>query len=128
LPETTTFGRRHSASATPAAAAPRSTSAAQAIDALSPEAEAFRARLALDKSQAKSGSSARRSSRRRQVLVWGATLASFAPGVATFLMDAPLEVSIGLEIVAMVANVWIRRERRRRLKEIVAWEDPADTG
>jgi hypothetical protein len=41
-------------------------------------------------------------------------------------MDAPLEVSVALEVAAMVGNIWLRRERYRRLREIVAWQDPAD--
>jgi hypothetical protein len=58
----------------------------------------------------------------------GVRLFAFAPGIVTFLMDAPLELSIGLEIAAFVGNIWHRVTRRRRIREVVAWQDPRDHG
>ena len=40
------------------------------------------------------------------------------------MLDAPLELTIGLEVAAFIGNIWLRYERRRRLHEIVSWEDP----
>jgi len=57
-----------------------------------------------------------------------ATAGSFAPGMATFLMDAPLSVTIALQAAALFGNVWVRRERARRRREIVAWERSAKEG
>ena len=88
-----------------------------------------RAEIAASRTGAPSGFDAwRRSQRHRTWITWALTLLSFAPGVVTVALDAPIELSIGLEIAAVVGNVWIRRERYRRSREIVAWEDPADAG
>jgi hypothetical protein len=124
VPEPATFGRR----AQRAAPSPRSAPAPQRAapgDALDPRAEAFRAEIAAGRAAAPSGFDAwRRSQRHRAWITWALTLLSFAPGVVTFAVDAPLELSIALEIAALVGNVWIRRERYRRAREIVAWEEP----
>jgi hypothetical protein len=121
LPEAVTFGRRQPRTVRPAPAhAPRSTE-------LSAAAEAFRAELAADRRSPDGDFGVWRRSRRwRQALVLAGTVGSFAPGVATFVMDAPLPVSIGLQVAAVVGNVWLRRERFRRRREILAWEDAGD--
>jgi hypothetical protein len=123
LPEAVTFGRRQPRTVRPAPApahAPQSTE-------LSAAAEAFRAELAADRRPRGNDFGAWRRSRRwRQALVLAGTVGSFAPGVATFVMDAPLSVSIGLQVAAVVGNVWLRRGRFRRRREILAWEDAGD--
>jgi hypothetical protein len=92
---------------------------------LSPEAEAFRAQLA-EAPGAASGFEAWRSSQRgRQALVWGLSLFFLSPGLFCFLVNAPAGVSGGLEVVGLFAGFWLRRERRRRLSQIVAWDEPA---
>jgi hypothetical protein len=94
---------------------------------LSAAAEAFRAELAaVRKSSANDFGAWRRSRRWRQLLFLAATVGSFVPGAVTFLMDAPLPLSIALEVAAMVGNVWIRRERARRRQEILAWDPSVD--
>lgn len=124
MPQTATFGRRQPRTAPPAAAPARKLEPKAAPPQLSAAAEAFRAELAAErKSPANDFDAWRRSRRWRQLLIWAATVVSFAPGVATFVMDAPLPVSIGLEAAAMAANVWVRRERARRRREILAWDD-----
>ena len=54
-----------------------------------------------------------------------ATAAFMSPGLVCLLLQAPLGVSLGVEALGLAINAWIRRERRRRLSEITAWEDPA---
>ncbi len=125
MPASSSFGRRQAPAPPPVRAAPRP--APPAASSLSAEAEAFRAQLA--------GSSAdrtsplddwRRSRRGRQIAVWVVTLASLAIGPVSFELETPLSVSIVLEVAAIAANIWLRRERRNRLREIVALDDPAD--
>jgi Flp pilus assembly protein TadB len=98
------------------------------MPALNSRAEAFRAEVADRSGIPSSFDQWRRSRSGRRWLVFAVTLASFSPGLASFLIDAPIGVSIGLGGAAFVANVWLRRERRRRLQAIVAWEEPADAG
>ena len=45
-----------------------------------------------------------------------------APGVVSFIFDMPLSLSIGLEITGIVGGWWLRRERKRHLKEIATWD------
>jgi hypothetical protein len=123
VPEPSTFGRRASRAAPSPAAAPAPRRAA-ASNALDPRAEAFRAEVAAGRTAAPTGFDAWRRSQRHRTWITGAlTLLSFAPGVVTFALDAPIELSIALSIAALVGNVWIRRERYRRTREIVAWEE-----
>jgi hypothetical protein len=97
--------------------------AAPATADLSPEAEAFRKELASGRgAKTDEFSDWRRRQNRERWLIWALTLLSFAPGIATFLLDAPIEVSGGLEFAAMIGNIWIRTARRRRLRDIVNWE------
>ena len=48
-----------------------------------------------------------------------------APGLITFAVDLPLPITLALEVLGLVGNWWLRRERQRRLKAITTW-DPAD--
>jgi hypothetical protein len=124
VPETTAFGRRAQRAA-PLPASPPAARPTATGDALDPRAEAFRAEIAAGRAAAPTGFEAwRRSQRHRTWIGWALTLLSFAPGVVTFVIDAPIELSIALSIAALVGNVWIRRERYRRAREIVAWEEP----
>src|SRR5580658_519283 len=92
-------------------------------DALSPQAEAFRKSL---KSEPSGGQSEfaewRRSQRGRRAIFWIASILLLAPGVISFLVDMPFSLSLGLEVLGIVGNGWLRYERKRRLKEIATWE------
>jgi hypothetical protein len=124
VPAPAAFGRRAPTAARSPGPAPAARRAATG-DALDPRAEAFRAEIAAGRTAAPTGFGAwRRSQQHRAWITWALTLLSFAPGVVTFVIDAPIELSIALEIGALVGNVWIRRERYRRAREIVAWEEP----
>ncbi len=93
--------------------------------ALSPEAEALRAQLAAGRDETEpSFADWRRSQRGGQVFAWVMTFALLSPGVLCFLFQAPIQVSSGLEVVGMIANWWLRRERWRRLRDIAAWDAP----
>ena len=123
MPEPATFGRRASRAA-PSPGRATDPRPAAIADILDPRAEAFRAEVAAGRTAAPTGFDAwRRSQRRRSWITWALTVLSFSPGVASLVLDAPIELSIALEIAALVGNVWIRRERYRRSREIVAWED-----
>ncbi len=92
-------------------------------DALSPQAEAFRKTL---KSSATAGQSEfadwRRSQQGRRIVLWLASIALLAPGVISFIVDMPFSLSLGLEALGIAGNWWLRRERRRRLREIATWD------
>lgn len=125
MSEPRTFGRRVAKAAPPPLVTPAWPARPEA-DELGPHAEAFRAKIAADRNAAPSTFDTwRRSQGGRRWLVRALTLASFAPGVVTFLYDAPIEVSIGLEAAAFLLNGWLRRERKRQRRDILDWEDPA---
>jgi hypothetical protein len=93
------------------------------LDALSAEAEAFRKMLKSEGSPAGSDFARwRRSQLWRRAIFWVVSLALLAPGVISFIFDLPLSLSIGLEIAGITGNWWLRRERKRHLKEIAAWD------
>jgi hypothetical protein len=133
LTASTNFGRRQPPAAAPTAPAasrrtpaPAEAPAPSSLD-LDPRAEAFRAELAASRREdAQTFSQWRASQAYRTWIFWALTLLSFAPGIVTLVLDGPIELAGALEIAAMVGNVWIRRERFRRRREIVAWEDPSD--
>ena len=126
MPASATFGRRALTASSSPGPAPVARPAATG-DGLDPRAEAFRAEIAAGRAAAPTGFDAwRRSQQHRTWISWALTLLSFAPGVVTFVIDAPIELSIALSIAALVGNVWIRRERYRRAREIVGWEDPGE--
>ena len=91
--------------------------------ALDPRAEAFAAQLATDRRAGSGFDQWRRSESGRRWLFRGLTLASFSPGLVSVLIDAPMELSVGLEVAALILNIWLRAERRRRLRAIVNWDD-----
>jgi len=117
------FGRRQAAPAPKSrAATPRPAEPAKGLTA---EAEAFRAELVASRAAPTALTDWRRSLLTRQITAWLITLAFMSPGLLCLLFQAPLAVSGGLEIAGLAVNAWLRRARRRRLSEIVAWEDPA---
>ncbi|HZC15801.1 MAG TPA: hypothetical protein VE309_03485 [Caulobacteraceae bacterium] len=128
MPEPTTFGRRPAACPpTPRDAGPTQglgkASEPSDAKALSAEAEAFRRSL---KSDPQSGppdfAHWRRSQTGRRVIFWIASAALLAPGVISFVIDMPLNLSGGLGILGIAGNWWLRRERKRHLNEIASWE------
>ena len=119
------FGRRQTVSAT--APAPKPLAEPAPTSDLNAAAETLRAEIAAKRAASTGFAQWRRSYGARQLLVWTLTLASFAPGLITFAMDAPLSLSILLELISFAGNIWLRRERRRRMRAIVDWQDPADT-
>jgi hypothetical protein len=138
MPAPASFGHRTPARAPPAAhsrarTAPppkpvtKSRPAPPSASDLGPAAEALRVEIAADRrANPSSFDQWRRSQGGQRWLMWGVTLASFSPGLVSFILDAPLELSIGLEIAAFVGNIWLRRVRKQRMRDIVAWQDPAD--
>jgi hypothetical protein len=124
---TQSFGHRQAPVAPARPAAPPRTPAPAAKPALNldPRAEAFAAQLAADRGAAPSGFDGwRRSRSGRTWVFWGISLLSVSPGIVSYVMQLPLELTIGLEVAAFVGNIWLRIERRRRLREIVSWEEP----
>jgi len=67
----------------------------------------------------------RRGQRGRWLAAWALGLLFVSPGLLCFLFQAPLGLSVVMEVAGVAANAWVRRERRRRLQEIVQW-DPSD--
>jgi hypothetical protein len=119
-------GSRRGAASGPTPAAKSSTRPPAASD-LGPRAEALRVQIAADRRATPSAFDQwRRSQGGQRWLVWAVTLASFSPGLISFIFNAPLLLSIGLEVAAFAGNIWLRRQRRRRMREIVAWQDPAE--
>jgi hypothetical protein len=117
--EPTTFGRRRVQSLP--AARP-----AVDVHALGPEAEAFRRELSTGRPAAPSDfSDWWRTQQAKRLFAWFLTLALLTPGVLCFVFQTPWPVSAGLELGGILINWWLRRERRRRLKEIASWESPA---
>jgi uncharacterized protein YjiS (DUF1127 family) len=116
VPEPTTFGRRP---------VPSLSTVSEPLDpqALSPRAEAFRKTLNPGGRVGPSDFAHwRRTQQGRRALLWIASVALLAPGVLSFLFDMPLELSGGLEILGIVGNWWLRRERERHLNDIATWE------
>ncbi len=121
MPRPQTFGRRETKSALTPFPTP-----GRPIEPLSPKAEAFRADLKASGFDNRSSFGAWRRSRRGEAILTGAVaIGCVSPGLLGFLLQAPVGVSIGLEIAGLTANAWVRRRRRQRLKAIVAWQDPA---
>ena len=136
MPAPAAFGRRQPATAPPiqrsrsgAASAPklapRSRPPPPGASDLGPRAEALRVEIAANKRAGSSFDQWRRDQGGKRWVIWAVTLASFSPGLISLALNAPLGLSIGLEVAAFVGNIWLRRERRRRLREIVAWQEPA---
>ena len=120
MPEPTTFGRKAPASLP---TAPEPSGAQAQVRALSAEAEAFRKTLKSGGSASKSDFAHwRRSQLGRRVIFWIASILLLTPGVISFVVDMPFSLSLGLEVLGLAGNWWLRRERKRHLKEIAAWD------
>ncbi|HEY3890192.1 MAG TPA: hypothetical protein VGL73_16570 [Caulobacteraceae bacterium] len=116
MPEPTTFGRKPA----PGLAKPPDPPDAHA---LSPQAEAFRKTLKSDRTADPSDFAHwRRTQQGRRAVFWIASIALLAPGVISFVVDMPFSLSLGLEVLGIAGNWWLRRERKRHLKEIAAWD------
>jgi len=89
---------------------------------LSPQAEAFRARLGEGEPPGEDFAAWRRSQAGRTATAWLLGLALLFPGVVCFALDAPTPLAILVEAAGIGGNWWLRRERRRRLKAIANWE------
>ena len=89
---------------------------------LSPEAEAFRVSLKAERAKPADFRQWRQEDSGRRLVTWVLTLALLSPGVLCFLLQIPPLASIGVEALGVGANLWLRRERRRRLKAIAAWK------
>jgi len=92
---------------------------------LSPQAEAFGARLGAGEPRGEDFADWRRSQAGRRITAWLLGFALLLPGVVCFALDVPTPVAILVEAAGIGGNWWLRRERRRRLKEIAAWEPAA---
>jgi hypothetical protein len=125
--EQTSFGRRQ---ASQPVRAPRPAEAPRAREvrgpeALSPDAEAFRAQLKEAQPIAEPSFAAwRRTQQGRRYFAWLVSFALLCPGVLCFIFNAPLSVSLGLEALGFAVNYWVRRERKRHLNEIATWQSP----
>ena len=118
MPEQITFGRRR----TPVPAV----SARIDPEALSPEAEAFRAELAASRMAVdEEFATWRRSQRPRRFGFILLSVLLLAPGLICFVLDAPWQASMGLEAAGFACAAWVRKERRRRIGEIAGWA-PSD--
>ena len=123
----TSFGRRQPAVPGRSSAPARVVAAPPAGD-LSPEAQAVVTQLAAEPRRSASGfADWRRSQVRERLVYWGLTLAFLSPGLLCFAFNAPAGVSTLMEIAGLGVGVWLRLQRRRRLRQIVAWDEtPAE--
>jgi len=104
--------------------APARRTQAKPAEPFAPQVEAFRAELA--SSPGSEFADWRRSQRSSRILSWAVAVVFLSPGLISFLLQAPLSVSIAMEVAGFIANAWVRRRRRQRLRDIVAWEAPVD--
>jgi hypothetical protein len=117
-----TFGRKGLSSMAPRVGAP----SPAPVEAPNPQLETFRASL-------KGGASAGGLGEDQAFAAWmgtqrlrrwgfiGVRLAFLMPGLFLFLFNAPLPVSIVVEVLGFVANAWIKTERVRQAREIAGW-------
>ena len=120
MSQPTTFGRRQSL-----VPPPRSVPARDDTGALSPEAEAFRQQLNAKRSGSSDFGAWRRSQGPRRAFAWFLGLSLMAPGLICFALDAHWAVSAGLELAGLMANAWLRNERRRHITAIARWDEGA---
>jgi hypothetical protein len=93
---------------------------------LGPRAEAFASQIARDRANAgPTFEDWKRANAPRQRLALAVRLFSFVPGLIAFVLHASPALAIALEVAAVAGNIWVRRERFRRVREIANWEDPA---
>jgi hypothetical protein len=126
MAQSQTFGRRGSA---PQAPVLQATVRPPPADApLSPELEAFRASLKAAPPQGEDHAFADwlRAQRARRWLLIGVRLAFLAPGLLCFLFQAPWWASFGLEGLGLLANGWIKTERKKQASEIAGWSAAPD--
>jgi hypothetical protein len=91
---------------------------------LSPEAEAFVLTLKADRSAEPDAFTAwRQADRSRRLMMWGLGAVLLAPGLVCFLLQLPAWLSAALELAGLFGNLWLRQERRRRLKQIAAFPE-----
>ena len=92
---------------------------------LGPRAEALRAKISQDRaSAAPTFEDWKRKNAARHKLGAAIWVVSSIPGVIALLIHAPPALALMLEIAAVAGNVWVRRERFRRRREILDWQDP----
>ena len=85
----------------------------------------FRRALAGDAAQPSEFERWRRDQRLGRWTAWALSFALTLPGAISFFADVPVAAAAGLEVVGLVLGYWLRRERRRRIAEVAAWEpDP----
>jgi hypothetical protein len=94
---------------------------------LPPAAEALRAEIAAGRKTA-GGDFAdwRRSRQGGRAFAWLMTFILLSPGLFCFLYQAPTLVSAGVEACGIAANWWLRRARKKHLKDIAAWQAPGE--
>ena len=110
-----TFGRRGVRSLAPARAGGRP-------EPLNPELEAFAASIrAAQPSDIDEFARWRRHQFSSRLLIVLLGLALMAPGLVCLIVQAPWWISLSLEAAGLVANGWLRRERRRQASAIAAW-------
>jgi hypothetical protein len=93
---------------------------------LSPELEAFAASIQAAKPNETAEFARwrrRRLPSRLLVVLVGVVL--MAPGLVSFVIQAPWWLSLGLETAGLIANGWLRQERRRQAAAIAAWAPEA---
>ena len=104
------------------------------VEPLSEEAEAARLQLAMElRSGARGARGAdggfrnwKRAQGARRLIVWFLSFAFMAPGVIFAVYEVSPWISGGAEVVGLVGGFLLRRERRRYLKQVATWEEPAD--
>jgi hypothetical protein len=89
---------------------------------LSLQAEGFETDLVVDNGSGQAFKEWQRARQAGRVVAWVMTFILLTPGILCFVFKAPNSVSGSVELVGMVANFWLRRSRRRHLKEIASWE------
>lgn len=88
----------------------------------SPDLEAFAASIRdTQLSDAAEFARWRRQQAPRRLLMFLIGLVLMAPGLVCFAVQAPWWVSLSLEAAGLVANGWLRGERRRQASTIAAW-------
>jgi hypothetical protein len=62
-----------------------------------------------------------RGQRMRRWRLVGVRLAFLAPGLVCLVLQTPWHISLGLEAAGVLANRWVKVERKRQASEITAW-------
>ena len=95
---------------------------------LSAEADRFRATLATERRAGGGGfDHFMREQRVQRMLATVIQVMLLLPGALCCMYNTPRPVSAAVELAGIVIGVWLKRERKRRIKEIASWqdEDPA---